>query len=89
MTTPVSAWKNRKRRRRNSASITGRRGAAEAVGSPPKWNIGSEIWEQTLYLSSIFVSIFIDKSSFEDPTLADAIMDRVVHNAYRIEDIVT
>jgi len=22
---------------------------------------------------------------FEDPTLADAIMDRVVHNAYRIE----
>ncbi len=24
-------------------------------------------------------------SRFEDPTLADAIMDRVVHNAYRLE----
>jgi DNA replication protein DnaC len=24
-------------------------------------------------------------SRFEDPTLADAVMDRVVHNAYRLE----
>jgi hypothetical protein len=29
------------------------------------------------------------QSIFEDPTLADAMMDRVVHNAHRIEDIVT